>query len=88
MPPRRKKPKAIPTGLRRKCHGTGRVLNVVCRYIKIPEGFEAKSKKSITDYEQIPGVYIENYSSYEVAEQIRGKDSFTNTYTEDDFIRP
>ena len=28
--------------------------------------FEAKTKKSITDYEQIRGVYIENYSSYEV----------------------
>ena len=87
MPRRRKKPKAIPAGLRRKCHATGRVLNVECRYITIPTGFEAKTKKAITDYEQIPGVVIENYSSYEVAEQVRGENSFTNTYTEDDFLK-
>jgi len=87
MPPRRKKPKAIPP-IRRKCHASGRVLKVTTRYIKVPAGFEAKTKKNITDYEQIPGVYIENYSSHELAESVHGKDSFTNTYTEDDFIRP
>ena len=85
--PRYKKAKPIPD-IRRKCHGTGRVLKVDRRYIQIPAGFECRGKKSITDYEQIPGVIIENYSSHEVAEQMRGEGSFTNHYTEDDFIRP
>jgi hypothetical protein len=53
----------------------------------VPAQFEAKTKKNITDYEQIPGVVIENYSSHELAEEIHGQDSFTNTYTEDDFLR-
>ena len=48
--PRRKKPKAIPD-IRRKCHATGRVLKVTQRYIELPAGFEARGKKTITDYE-------------------------------------
>ena len=84
--PRRRKPKAIPN-IRRKCHATGRVLKVEHRYIELPAGFEARGKKTITDYEDIKGAIIKNYSSHEAAESVHGKDSFTNTYTEDDFLR-
>ena len=76
MPRRRKHRHQIPENHRRKCVDTGTVKQVVCRYIE--EGFS---------YEDIPGVKIHNYSSYEAAEEIHGKDSFTNTYDEDDFLR-
>tara|TARA_Y100001937_G_scaffold119215_1_gene174609 strand:- start:647 stop:910 length:264 start_codon:yes stop_codon:yes gene_type:complete len=87
MPRRRKHRHQIPTNFRRKCAATGKIKQVVCRYIEVPAEFTSPKKEGFS-YEDIKGAVIHNYSSYEAAESIHGKDSFTNTYDEDDFLRP
>ena len=85
---RRKKNKGINLeGLRRKCAVTGKVAQVVCRYIEIPPSnktFNPKETKNVVD---LKGAVVYNYSSYEAAESVHGEGSFTNNYTEDDFVR-
>ena len=84
----RKKNKGINfQGLRRKCAATGRVAQVVCRYIELPTSnrtFNPKEDKKVVD---LKGAVVYNYSSRELAEEIHGEGSFTNNYTEDDFVR-
>ncbi len=87
MPRRKKHSHQIPTNHRRKCVDTGTVKQVVCRYIEVPAEYTSPKKEGFT-FEDIPGVKIHNYSSYEAAEEAHGEGSFTNNYTEDDFLRP
>ena len=87
MPRRKKHSHQIPANHRRKCVDTGTVKQVVCIYIELQAEYTSPKKEGFT-FEDIPGVKIHNYSSYEAAEEIHGKDSFTNTYTEEDFLRP
>ena len=87
MPRRKKHSHQIPANHRRKCVDTGTVKQVVCRYIEVPAEYTSPKKEGFT-FEDIPGVKIHNYSSYEAAEEIHGEGSFTNNYTEDDFLRP
>ena len=87
MPRRKKHSHQIPANHRRKCVDTGTVKQVVCRYIEVPAEFTSPKKEGFS-YEDIPGVKIHNYSSYEAAEEAHGEGSFTNNYTEDDFLRP
>ena len=61
------------------------VKQVVCRYIEVPAEFTSPKKRDF-HMKIYAGVKIHNYSSYE-GEEIHGKDSFTNTYDEDDFLR-
>ena len=86
MPRRKKHSHQIPANHRRKCVDTGTVKQVVCRYIEVPAEYTSPKKEGFT-FEDIPGVKIHNYSSYEAAEEAHGEGSFTNNYTEDDFIR-
>ena len=87
MPRRKKHSHQIPANHRRKCVDTGTVKQVVCRYIEVPAEYTSPKKEGFT-FEDIPGVKILNYSSYEAAEEAHGEGSFTNNYTEDDFLRP
>jgi|TARA_R100001509_G_scaffold118444_1_gene72882 hypothetical protein len=87
MPRRKKHSHQIPANHRRKCVDTGTVKQVVCRYIEVPAEYTSPKKEGFT-FEDIPGVKIHNYSSYEAAEEAHGEGSFTNNYTEDDFLRP
>ena len=87
MPRRKKHSHQIPANHRRKCVDTGTVKQVVCRYIELPAEYTSPKKEGFT-FEDIPGVKIHNYSSYEAAEEAHGEGSFTNNYTEDDFLRP
>ena len=87
MPRRKKHSHQIPANHRRKCVDTGTVKQVVCRYIEVPDEYTSPKKEGFT-FEDIPGVKIHNYSSYEAAEEAHGEGSFTNNYTEDDFLRP
>ena len=87
MPRRKKHSHQIPANHRRKCVDTGTVKQVVCRYIEVPAEYTSPKKERFT-FEDIPGVKIHNYSSYEAAEEAHGEGSFTNNYTEDDFLRP
>ena len=87
MPRRKKHSHQIPANHRRKCVDTGTVKQVVCRYIEVPAEYTSPKKEGFT-FEDIPGVKIHNYSSYEAAEETHGEGSFTNNYTEDDFLRP
>ena len=87
MPRRKKHSHQIPANHRRKCVDTGTVKQVVCRYIEVPAEYTSPKKEGFT-FEDIPGVKIYNYSSYEAAEEAHGEGSFTNNYTEDDFLRP
>ena len=86
MPRRRKHRHQIPTNHRRKCVDTGTVKQVVCRHITIQPNFTSPKKEGFS-YEDIKGVKILNYSSYEAAEEAHGEGSFTNNYTEEDFVR-
>ena len=86
MPRRRKHRHQIPTNHRRKCVDTGTVKQVVCRHITIPPNFTSPKKEGFSN-EDIKGVKILNYSSYEAAEEAHGEGSFTNNYTEEDFVR-
>ena len=87
--PRRKRNQGINfEGLRRKCEDTGTVKQVVCRHIELPpsnRNFNPKEEKKVVD---IKGAIVRNYSSREAAEKVHGEGSFTNNYTEDDFLRP
>ena len=87
--PRRKRNQGINfEGLRRKCEDTGTVKQVVCRHIELPpmnRTFNPKETQKTTD---IKGAIVRNYSSREAAEKVHGEGSFTNNYTEDDFLRP
>ena len=87
MPRRKKHSHQIPANHRRKCVDTGTVKQVVCRYIELPAEYTSPKKEGFT-FEDIPGVKIHNYSSYEAAEEAHGEGSFTNNFTEDDFLRP
>tara|TARA_B100000700_G_scaffold175089_1_gene193364 strand:+ start:262 stop:525 length:264 start_codon:yes stop_codon:yes gene_type:complete len=87
MPRYRKHRHQIPENHRRKCVDTGTVKQVKHRYIKIPAEYTSPKRKEGFTYEDIPGVEIYNYSSTEGAESVHGENSFTNTYTEDDFVR-
>ncbi len=61
---------------------------VVCRHIELPpmnRTFNPKETQKTTD---IKGAIVRNYSSREAAEKVHGEGSFTNNYTEDDFLRP
>ena len=86
MPRRRKHRHQIPSNFRRKCVDTGTVKQVVCRHITIPPNFTSPKKEGFS-YEDIKGVKILNYSSLEAAEEAHGEGSFTNNYTEEDFVR-
>ena len=86
MPRRKKHSHQIPANHRRKCVDTGTVKQVVCRYIEVPAEYTSPKKEGFT-FEDIPGVKIHNYSSYEAAEEAHGEGSFTNNYTEDDFLK-
>ena len=74
-------------GLRRKCAVTGKVAQVVCRHIELPPSNRAFNPKETRKAHELPGAVVKHYSSREAAESVHGKDSFTNTYTEDDFLR-
>ena len=87
MPRRKKHSHQIPANHRRKCVDTGTVKQVVCRYIELPAEYTSPKKEGFT-FEDIPGVKIHNYSSYEAAEEAHGEGAFTHNYTEDDFLRP
>ena len=86
MPRRRKHRHVIPANHRRKCEDTQSVKDVNHRHITIPANFTSPKKEGFK-FEDIPGVVIENYHTTEGAEEAHGEGSFTNTYTEDDFIR-
>ena len=45
------------------------------------------NKKEGFTFEDIPGVIIKNYHTLEGAEAAHGEGSFTNNYTEDDFLK-
>jgi len=87
MPRKRKHKHQIPENFRRKCEDTQSVKQVNYRYIQLPENFGVKGKKSIHDYTDIPGAVVLNYHTLEGAEQAHGEGSFTNNYTEDDFLK-
>ena len=87
MPRRRKHRHQIPENHRRKCEDTGTVKQVQYRYIQLPQDFAVKGKKNIHDFTDIPGAVVLNYHTTEGAEAVHGEGSFTNTYTEDDFIK-
>ena len=86
MPRRRKHRHVIPANHRRKCEDTQSVKDVNHRHITIPANFTSPKKEGF-GFEDIPGVVIKNYRTIEGAEEAHGEGSFTNTYTEDDFIR-
>tara|TARA_E500000331_G_scaffold51587_1_gene44794 strand:- start:69 stop:329 length:261 start_codon:yes stop_codon:yes gene_type:complete len=86
MPRRRKHRHVIPANHRRKCEDTQSVKDVNHRHITIPANFTSPKKEGFK-FEDIPGVVIKNYHTTEGAEEAHGEGSFTNTYTEDDFIR-
>ena len=86
MPRRRKHRHVIPANLRKKCEDTQSVKDVNHRHITIPANFTSPKKEGFK-FEDIPGVVIKNYHTTEGAEEAHGEGSFTNTYTEDDFIR-
>jgi len=86
MPRRRKHRHVIPANHRRKCEDTQSVKDVNHRHITIPANFTSPKKEGF-GFEDIPGVVIKNYHTTEGAEEAHGEGSFTNTYTEDDFIR-
>ena len=86
MPRRRKHRHVIPANHRRKCEDTQSVKDVNHRHITIPANFTSPKKEGF-GFEDIPGVVIKNYHTTEVAEEAHGEGSFTNQYTEDDFIR-
>ncbi len=86
MPRRRKHRHVIPENHRRKCEDTGTVRQVVCRHIELPPEYTSPKKEGF-GFEDIPGVVIKNYSSYEAGEQAHGEGSFTNLYDEEEFIR-
>ena len=87
MPRKRKHRHIIPENLRRRCEDTGTVKKVNHRHITIPANWTSPKKEG-TSFEDIPGVVIKNYHTLEGAEAAHGEGSFTNTYTEDDFLRP
>ena len=86
MPRRRKHRHTIPENHRRKCEDTQSVKQVNHRHLTIPANFTSPKKEGFS-YEDIKGVKILNYSSYEAAEEAHGEGSFTNNYTEEDFVR-
>ena len=86
MPRRRKHRHVIPANHRRKCEDTQSVKDVNHRHITIPANFTSPKKEGF-GFEDIPGVIIKNYHTLEGAEEAHGTGSFTNQYTEDDFIR-
>ena len=86
MPRRRKHRHVIPANHRRKCEDTGTVKQVNHRHITIPANWTSNKKEGF-GFEDIPGVIIKNYHTLEGAEEAHGTGSFTNQYTEDDFIR-
>ena len=87
MPRYNKHSHQIPENYRRKCEDTGTVKQVKHRHIQLPPNFSVKGKKNIHDYTDIPGAVVKNYHTTEGAEEAHGEGSFTNTYTEDDFIK-
>jgi len=86
MPRKRKHRHVIPTNLRRKCEDTQSIKQVNHRHIKIPTNWTSPKTEGMS-FEKIPGVVIKNYHTTEGAEEAHGEGSFTNQYTEDDFIR-
>ncbi len=86
MPRRRKHRHVIPQNHRRKCQDTQSIKQVNHRHITIPANFTSPKKEGF-GFEDIPGVMIKNYHTLEGAEEVHGEGSFTNNYTEDDFIR-
>ena len=86
MPRKRKHRHVIPANHRRKCEDTQSVKDVNHRHITIPANFTSPKKEGF-GFEDIPGVVIKNYHTTEGAEEAHGEGSFTNQYTEDDFIR-
>ena len=75
-------------GMRRKCAATGKIAQVEHILIELPpsnRAFNPKETKKVVD---IKGAIVRNYSSREAAEKVHGEGSFTNNYTEDDFLRP
>jgi hypothetical protein len=87
MPRYKKHSHQIPENYRRKCEDTGTVKQVKHRHIQLPPNFAVKGKKNIHDYTDIPGAVVKNYHTTEGAEAVHGEGSFTNTYTEDDFLK-
>ena len=86
MPRYRKHRHQLSDNLRRKCEDTGTVKQVNHRHITIPANWTSP-KRNQGSFEDIPGVVIKNYHTLEGAEAAHGEGSFTNNYTEDDFVR-
>ena len=86
MPRYRKHRHQISENHRRKCEDTGTVKQVNHRHITIPTNWTSPKRNQKT-FEDIPGVIIKNYHTLEGAEAAHGEGSFTNSYTEDDFLK-
>ncbi len=86
MPRYRKYRHQIPENFRRKCEDTGTVKQVNHRHISVPSNWTSP-KRNQGSYEDIPGVVIKNYHTLEGAEAEHGEGSFTNNYTEEDFLK-
>ena len=87
MPRYKKHSHQIPENFRRKCEDTGTVKQVKHRIIELPPNFAVKGKKNIHDYTDIPGAVVRNFSSFEGIPEDERDGSFTNNYTEDDFLK-
>ena len=86
MPRYKKHSHQLPENFRRKCEDTQSVKQVKHRHITIPANWTSP-KRNQGSFEDIPGVVIKNYHTLEGAEAAHGEGSFTNNYTEDDFVR-
>tara|TARA_S200002703_G_C3737482_1_gene226741 strand:+ start:173 stop:454 length:282 start_codon:yes stop_codon:yes gene_type:complete len=92
MPRMQKRPFVEP--IRRKCEDTGTVKQVNYKYYYIPP-FDSQGGTKLPTYtpktrknrSEIPGVVVKYYHTLEGAEAAHGEGSFTNNYTEDDFLR-
>ena len=86
MPRYKKHSHQLPENFRRKCEDTQSVKQVKHRHITVPADWTSRGKKGIHDFTDIPGAVVTNYSSTEgVPEDLR--EEFTNSYTEDDFLK-
>ena len=92
MPRKRKHRHIIPANLRKKCEDTGTVKQVNHRHIIIPTNWTSPKRNQSgfneKTFEDIPGVVIKNYHTLEGAEAEHGEGSFTNSHTEEEFLRP
>ena len=86
MPTYRKHTQQIQENHRRRCEDTGTVKQDNYRYMEIPANWTSP-KRNQQSFEDIPGIVIKNYHTLEGAESVHGEGTFTNSYTEDDFLK-